>query len=110
MVNVPAPFSDIPRVPLLFDRPADIEQLSRLTKKLGCGTTFWINREDCNSGLAFGGNKARKLEYVVADALAQGADTLVTTGGVQSNHMRQTAAAAARLGLKVILFMVLGGK
>ena len=58
-------------------------------------------REDCNSGLAFGGNKVRKLEYVVHDAIKQGADTLVTTGGVQSNHMRQTAAAAGHCGMKV---------
>ncbi|KFH45667.1 1-aminocyclopropane-1-carboxylate deaminase-like protein [Hapsidospora chrysogenum ATCC 11550] len=104
MVSLPAPFSDIPRVELLFPRPSDIERLSRLTNKLNCGATIWIKREDCNSGLAFGGNKVRKLEYVVADALARGADTLVTTGGIQSNHMRQTAAAAARLGLKAALY------
>lgn len=101
MVSLPPPFNDIPRVKLLFDHPAPIEQLTRLTNELDCGASIWIKREDCNSGLAFGGNKVRKLEYVVADALVQGADTLVTTGGVQSNHMRQTAAAAARLGLKV---------
>ena len=98
---LPEPFNEIPRVKLLFDRPSDIEALSRLTKRLDCGASFWMKREDCNSGLAFGGNKVRKLEYVLADAIAQGADTLVTTGGVQSNHMRQTAAAAARLGLQV---------
>jgi 1-aminocyclopropane-1-carboxylate deaminase len=101
MVNLPAPFSDIPRVQLLFDRPTDIEPLSRLTETLGGGAKLWIAREDRNSGLAFAGNKVRKLEYVLADALAQGADTLVTTGGVQSNHMCQTSAAAAKLGLKV---------
>lgn len=104
MVSLPAPFSGVARVKLLFDHPAVIEKLSRLTTKLDCGATFWIKREDCNSGLAFGGNKVRKLEYVLADAVAQGADTLVTTGGVQSNHMRQTSAAAARLGLKVALY------
>ena len=60
--------------------------------------TIWAKREDCNSGLAFGGNKTRKLEYLVADALAQGCDTLVSIGGVQSNHTRQVAAVAARLG------------
>ncbi len=101
MVLLPPTFNAIPRVQLLFNAPAQIEKLSNLTKTINCGVNFWIKREDTNSGLAFGGNKVRKLEYVVADALAQGADTLVTTGGVQSNHMRQTAAAAARLGLKV---------
>lgn len=85
----------------MFDRPVDIEPLSRLTESLGCGARVWILREDRNSGLAFGGNKVRKLEYVLADALAQRADTLVTTGGIQSNHMCQTSAAAARLGLQV---------
>ena len=62
---------------------------------------MWAKREDCNSGLAFGGNKTRKLEYLVADALAQGCDTLVSIGGVQSNHTRQVAAAAARAGLEL---------
>lgn len=86
----------------MFDRPTDIEPLTRLTAKLASGTlSVWMKREDCNSSLAFGGNKVRKLEYVLADAINQGADTLVTTGGVQSNHMRQTAAAGARLGLDV---------
>ncbi|KZL64108.1 1-aminocyclopropane-1-carboxylate deaminase [Colletotrichum tofieldiae] len=104
MVALPPPFSEIPRVQLLYDRPADIEPLARLTKDLNNGTSLWIAREDCNSGLSFGGNKVRKLEYVLADAIERGADTLVTTGGIQSNHMRQTAAAAARLGLKVALY------
>lgn len=101
MLTLPAPFGDIARVRLLFDRPADIEPLNRLTSSLDCDASFWIKHEDCSSGLAYGGNKVRKLEYVLADALAKGADTVVTTGGIQSNHMRQTAAAAARLGLKV---------
>ncbi|UPL04246.1 hypothetical protein LCI18_015180 [Fusarium solani-melongenae] len=104
MVNLPSPFSDIPRVKLLFDRPADTEPLSRLTESLDCGARVWILREDCNSGLAFGGSQVRKLEYVLADALAQRADTLVTTGGIQSNHMCQTSAATARLGLQVALY------
>ncbi|KAJ4260453.1 hypothetical protein NW762_007193 [Fusarium torreyae] len=104
MVNLPSPFSDIPRVQLLFDRPSDIEPLSRLTAALDGGANLWIAREDRNSGLAFAGNKVRKLEYVLADALEQGADTLVTTGGIQSNHMCQTSAAAARLGLDVALY------
>ena len=64
---------------------------------------MWAKREDVNSGIAFGGNKTRKLEYLVADALAQGCDTLVSIGGVQSNHTRQVAAVAARVGLKCVL-------
>ncbi|KAK7221440.1 hypothetical protein V2G26_009443 [Clonostachys chloroleuca] len=104
MVVLPSPFGEIPRIPLMYDRPSDIEYLKRLTEKLACGTEIWMKRDDCNSGLAFGGNKIRKLEYVLADAVAQGADTLVTTGGVQSNHMRQTSAAAARLGMGVALY------
>jgi 1-aminocyclopropane-1-carboxylate deaminase len=63
----------------------------------------WAKREDCNSGIAFGGNKTRKLEYLVADALAQDCDTLVSIGGVQSNHTRQVAAVAARVGLNCVL-------
>jgi 1-aminocyclopropane-1-carboxylate deaminase len=76
-----------------------VHQLDRLTQHLG-GAQVWAKREDCNSGLAFGGNKTRKLEYIVPDALAQGADTLVSIGGFQSNHTRQVAAVAAKLGLK----------
>jgi 1-aminocyclopropane-1-carboxylate deaminase len=92
---------DFPRFPLLFG-PSPIQRLDRLTKHLG-GATVWAKREDCNSPYAFGGNKARKLEYLVADALAQGCDTLVSIGGVQSNHTRQVAAAAAVAGLKCVL-------
>jgi 1-aminocyclopropane-1-carboxylate deaminase len=93
--------ADFPRYPLLFG-PSPVHRLERLTKHLG-GAQVWAKREDVNSGLAFGGNKTRKLEYLVADALAQGADTLVSIGGVQSNHTRQVAAAAARAGLKAVL-------
>jgi 1-aminocyclopropane-1-carboxylate deaminase len=82
--------------------PSPVHPLPRLTKHLG-GAEIWAKRDDCNSGLAFGGNKIRKLEYLVADAIAQGADTLVTIGGVQSNHTRQVAAAAAATGLKAYL-------
>jgi 1-aminocyclopropane-1-carboxylate deaminase len=89
------------RVPLLFG-PSPIHRLERLTRHLG-GAAVWAKREDVNSGLAFGGNKTRKLEYLVADALAQGCDTLVSIGGVQSNHTRQVAAAAALAGLKCVL-------
>jgi 1-aminocyclopropane-1-carboxylate deaminase len=90
-----------PRYPLLFG-PSPVHPLERLTAHLG-GARIWAKREDVNSGLAFGGNKTRKLEYLVADALAAGADTLISIGGVQSNHTRQVAAAAARAGLKAVL-------
>ena len=93
--------ADFPRYPLLFG-PSPVQRLDRLTKHLG-GATVWAKREDCNSGLAFGGNKTRKLEYLLADALGQGADTLVSIGGVQSNHTRQVAAVAAHAGLKCVL-------
>ena len=86
------------RYPLLFG-PSPVHPLSRLTKHLG-GAAIWAKREDCNSGLAYGGNKMRKLEYLLADALARGFDTLVSIGGVQSNNTRQVAAAAARAGLR----------
>jgi len=87
------------RYPLTFG-PSPIEKLGRLSASLGGSVEIWAKREDCNSGLAFGGNKIRKLEYIVPDALAAKADTLVTIGGVQSNHTRQVAAVAARLGMK----------
>ena len=88
---------DFPRHPLLFG-PSPVHRLDRLSAHLG-GPAIWAKREDCNSGLAYGGNKTRKLEYIVPDALAAGADTLVSIGGVQSNHTRQVAAVAAKLGL-----------
>ena len=90
-----------PRVPLLFG-PSPVHRLERLTAELG-GAALWAKRDDVSSGLAFGGNKTRKLEYLAADALAQGCDTLVSIGGVQSNHTRQVAAVAARLGLRCVL-------
>ena len=93
--------NEFPRYPLLFG-PSPIHRLDRLTAHLG-GAAVWAKREDVNSGLAFGGNKTRKLEYLLADALAQGCDTLVSIGGVQSNHTRQVAAAAAVAGLKCVL-------
>jgi 1-aminocyclopropane-1-carboxylate deaminase len=89
------------RHPLLFG-PSPVHRLDRLTAHLG-GATLWAKREDCNSGLAYGGNKTRKLEYLVADALAKGCDTLVSIGGVQSNHTRQVAAVAAATGMKCVL-------
>ena len=90
-----------PREPLLFG-PSPVHPLDRLTAHLG-GARMWAKRDDCNSGLAYGGNKTRKLEYLVADALAKGCDTLVSIGGVQSNHTRQVAAVAARMGLGCVL-------
>jgi 1-aminocyclopropane-1-carboxylate deaminase len=89
------------RHPLTFG-PSPVHPLDRLTDHLG-GARLWAKRDDCNSGLAYGGNKTRKLEYLVADALAKGCDTLVSIGGVQSNHTRQVAAAAARTGLSCVL-------
>src|SRR5215470_10091551 len=91
-----------PRYPLTFG-PTPIHPLKRLSAHLGGKVELYAKREDCNSGLAFGGNKLRKLEYLVPDVLAQGCDTLVSIGGVQSNHTRQVAAVAARLGLKCVL-------
>jgi 1-aminocyclopropane-1-carboxylate deaminase len=89
------------RYPLLFG-PSPVHRLERLTQHLG-GARIWAKREDCNSGLAYGGNKTRKLEYIVPDAIASGADTLVSIGGYQSNHTRQVAAVAAKLGMKARL-------
>jgi D-cysteine desulfhydrase len=93
-------FDRFPRVELAH-MPTPIEPLERLSRMLG-GPKIWIKRDD-QTGLATGGNKARKLEFLVGDAMAQGADTLITTGGPQSNHSRQTAAAAARCGLRAVL-------
>ena len=90
---------DFERYPLTFG-PTPIEKLARLSAHLGGNVELYAKREDCNSGLAFGGNKVRKLEYIVPDAIASGADTLVTIGGVQSNHTRQVAAVAAKIGMK----------
>jgi 1-aminocyclopropane-1-carboxylate deaminase len=95
------PLSDFPRHQLTFG-PSPVHPLARLTAHLG-GAEVWAKRDDCNAGLAFGGNKTRKLEYLVPEALAQGADTLVSIGGYQSNHTRQVAAVAAHLGLNCVL-------
>src|SRR6186713_872217 len=94
--------ADFPRVPLTFC-PSPVHKLERLSEHLGGAVDIWAKREDCNSGLAYGGNKVRKLEYLAADALSQECDTLVSIGGVQSNHTRQVAAVAARLGLGCVL-------
>jgi len=90
------------RYPLTFG-PTPIEKLPRLSAALGGQVEIYAKREDCNSGLAFGGNKLRKLEYIVPDVLKSGADTLVSIGGVQSNHTRMVAATAAKLGLKCVV-------
>ncbi|MEY9755524.1 1-aminocyclopropane-1-carboxylate deaminase [Bradyrhizobium yuanmingense] len=88
-----------PRYPLTFGS-TPIEKLERLSKHLGGQVEVYAKREDCNSGLAYGGNKLRKLEYIIPDAIASNADTLVSIGGVQSNHTRMIAAVAAKLGMK----------
>lgn len=91
-----------PRIPLTFG-PSPLQRLERLSAHLGGDVEIWAKRDDVNSGLAFGGNKTRKLEYLAADAVRQGCDTLVSIGGVQSNHTRQVAAVAAHLGLRCVL-------
>ena len=92
---------DFPRTPLLFG-PSPIHPLRRLSDHLGGAVEIWAKREDCNSGIAFGGNKVRKLEYLVADALSQGCDTLVSIGGIQSNHTTAVTGVAAHLGMRVV--------
>jgi 1-aminocyclopropane-1-carboxylate deaminase len=94
--------ADFRRESLLFG-PSPVHRLERLSAHLGGRVEIWAKRDDCNSGLAYGGNKTRKLEYLAADALAQGCDTLVSVGGLQSNHTRQVAAVAAHLGLNCVL-------
>lgn len=91
----------------LAQLPTPFERLPRFSAHFGRGdeaSSIWIKRDDC-TGFAGGGNKVRKLEYLVADAVAQGADVLVTMGAIQSNHARQTAAAAARSGLACVLVL-----
>ncbi len=94
-------FEEIPRQ-IITHGPTPLEHAPRLSKHLGC--QMYIKRDDC-TGLAGGGNKTRKLEYLIADALLKGADTLITIGGLQSNHARQTAAAAAKFGLNCELIL-----
>lgn len=94
--------ASFPRVRLAH-LPTPLEPMDRVSKLLG-GPRLWIKRDDC-TGVSTGGNKVRKLEFVLADALAKGTDTVVTAGAWQSNHSRQTAAAAARLGLKCHLML-----
>src|SRR5882672_8077786 len=87
----------------LAQLPTPVESLPRLSRELG-GPELLIKRDD-QTGLALGGNKARKLEFLVGQALEQAADTLVTAGAAQSNHCRQTAAAAAKAALKCELIL-----
>jgi 1-aminocyclopropane-1-carboxylate deaminase/D-cysteine desulfhydrase-like pyridoxal-dependent ACC family enzyme len=99
MTNDPrAALDRLPRAGLL-DAPTPVEEMPRLRRALGGGPRLLVKRDDAIP-FGFGGNKIRKLDLLAAEAVAQGADTLVTTGGIQSNHCRATAAAAARLGLR----------
>jgi L-cysteate sulfo-lyase len=95
-------FSRFPRIHLAH-LPTPLEPMDRLSKHLG-GAKLWIKRDDC-TGLSSGGNKTRKLEFLMGDALAKGADTIITQGATQSNHARQTAAAAAKLGMECHLLL-----
>lgn len=94
--------SKFERYPLTFG-PTAIEYLPHLSKAIDADIEIYAKRDDCNSGLAMGGNKLRKLEYIVPDALASNADTLVSIGGVQSNHTRMVAATAAKIGMKCVV-------
>ena len=94
--------AEFPRLPLAH-LPTPLEDLPRLSAHLG-GPRILVKRDDC-TGLATGGNKTRKLEFLMAEARARGAETIITTGGVQSNHVRQTAAAAAKTGLSCHLVL-----
>lgn len=98
-ITLPRPFSDLPRHALTLG-PSPIQYLPRITAALNPKVHVYAKRDDINSGLAYGGNKTRKLEYLIPDAISQGCDTLVSIGGFQSNHTRQVAAAASACGLK----------
>lgn len=102
METMKAKIEKLPRVRLV-NLPTPLDEMPRLTKLLK-GPHLWIKRDD-STGLAFGGNKERKTEFVLADALSKKADVVITTGGVQSNHARATTAAAKKLGLEVVLVM-----
>jgi 1-aminocyclopropane-1-carboxylate deaminase len=89
-------------VPLLFG-PSPVHRFERLSEHLGGEVEIWAKREDCNSGLAYGGNKTRKLEYLVAEALAQDCDTLVSIGGVQSTAPAGLDSRYCRSGRLLLL-------
>ncbi len=95
-----AKIEKLPRVKLV-NLPTPLQEMPRLAKLLN-GSRLWIKRDDCTD-LAFGGNKERKAEFTLADALSKKADVVITTGGIQSNHVRATTAAANKLGLKTVL-------
>ncbi len=105
MPSLPPAIDNLPRLPLA-KLPTPLDEMPNLSKALG-GPRLLVKRDDL-TGLATGGNKTRKLEFLLADALAQGCDSVITAGGPQSNHCRQTAAAAAIAGLKCHL--ILGGQ
>src|SRR5512147_2967872 len=92
----------LPAIPLV-SAPSPVDELTRLRAVLGTGAPRLLVKRDDAIPFAFGGNKVRKMQLVAARARADGADTLITTGGVQSNHARVTAAAAAKLGMKCLL-------
>jgi 1-aminocyclopropane-1-carboxylate deaminase len=106
-VSLPQPFASIKRVPLMYPYPTFIEPLTNLTSHLTSESknqkipNLWIKHEDTNSALAYGGNKVRKFEYVIADAVEKKATHLVTVGGVQSNSQRQVVASGNRVDMKV---------
>src|SRR6476619_2701624 len=102
-MRVPPAIAALPRFPL-FDGPSPLQPLPRFCEALGGRSEVWIKREDLLP-LAFGGNKLRNLEFLVGAALAEGADTLVTSGRRWSNHARLTAAAGAKAGLAVHLVL-----
>ncbi len=101
-MNIDQTLNPFPRFPLAH-LPTPLEPLSKLSKELA-GPNLYIKRDDC-TGLALGGNKTRKLEFLLGEALANGMTTIVTEGGVQSNHVRQSAAAAVRAGLECVLVL-----
>lgn len=89
----------------MWNHPSPLQRLARISQEFSAkGISIWAKREDCNSGLAFGGNKIRKLEYIMAEVVNGDYDVVVTAGGDQSNSMRQVAAAAALIGKKVGFF------
>ena len=101
-LDLPTSLASQPRYPLMWDHPSPLQRLARISQEFShLGISVWAKREDCNSGLAFGGNKIRKLEYIMAEAVDGNYDIVVTCGGDQSNSMRQVAAAAAKIGIQV---------
>jgi len=98
---LPDAFARFPRTPLLWKHGSPLERLDHITNLANGNVEVWIKRDDCNSGLAFGGNKLRALEYILPDVIGKGCDIVVAEGGTQSNTVRQVAAAAAKKGLEV---------